>query len=243
MPSPTPDELEKEIGDLRKEVSALAPLPGSVSTLDTAVQALKQQASSNPLFSPPQRGNVSTQFVGNGSFQAISPSFTGLAFGATAFKADESGVSFFGHTLFEFPWARDNTLRQMKIDLPRLTRNVADLTQNVLIPGIGLPAEIAHANSEIDGAKREISAVKARFGALGQQTVAHYLAVLSSRIRDIQNRPAASAGALEREEQTLRDIRANRDKGRVKGAPYEYNQKQIESLERSIKALAEAIGV
>lgn len=251
MPPPTPAELQAEIASLKDAVTALqtglstGPLPTAVAGLNTAVQKLQNAANAEPWFTNPQHGSVSTQLVGNGSLQAVSPSFTGLGLGGnlasltyTALKVDETGIYFLGKKVGNDP------LKTTVDDLAK--KFVAELET----PGAGLLEKIALANgeiseakSEISGLTSEISAVKGKLGALGPQTVAHYLAALSSQIRAIKNRPAASRDALKGEERTLRDIQANRDAGRIKGAPYEYNKAQIDSLERSIKLLAEAIGI
>jgi len=154
--SPTPDELQTEIGALTSAVAVIQnalksdPLPGAVASLNTAVQNLQKQASSEPWFTNPQHGNVSTQLVGNGSLQAFSPSVSGLAFGGnvasatyTAFKMDETGIYLFGKKVGDDPVANlKKDVERQNENLSQIAQATGRLTQLVEYPGSGLISEL-----------------------------------------------------------------------------------------------------
>lgn len=172
-----------------------------------------------------QPNGTSAQVVGNGTLQAFSPSFTGLAFGATAFKADESGVSFFGHTLFQFPWVKDKTLNQMKVDLPRLTKTVAGLDDQVkaLKP---LHAEVAQLQKVAGHVAQQVE--YPRTGLIDETST------LKTKLAAIETTMKTLPDALERESKSHLTQGGNRGVAS--------NTAELDAIKKAVEELAAKLG-
>jgi len=88
-----------------------------------------------------------------------------------------------------------------------------------------------------------LAAIDQKFGNLGAESVKQHLVLLGDQLTAIKKRADASRGKLAGEAQKIGTLQADRDPKRIKGPQYDFSQAQIDSLEKSIKLLSEAIGI
>jgi hypothetical protein len=151
--------------------------------------------------------------IGAGAAQILAPSFA-------AIRADETGISILGRKVFDFPF-------------PKLVDRVMGKSEDPMITDIR-----AKLVGDLGG-----KTVAAKIGDLGAESVAKRLTTLGDRTKSIEDRAAAGKAKLDVEAKEISRIQADRDPKRVKGPQYNFSQAQIDSLEKSIKLLTEAIGI
>ena len=124
-----------------------------IDELDSRVKALEHPGPTQPLpegmSAAATPGGVSAQWIGNGSAQLFSPSFSALAIGADALKIDPTGIYLFGRKVGEDPVKKaTGDLAVLRGELNKLSNRV----NNVRFPEI----------------QRQIDDVRARLANLGE---------------------------------------------------------------------------
>ncbi|MEY9862880.1 hypothetical protein ABH935_008528 [Catenulispora sp. GAS73] len=183
--------------------------------------------------------------IGSGAAQILAPSFA-------AIRADETGISILGRKVFDFPFPKIVDRVMGKSEDPMITdirdKLIGDLHGRKVAETFGALGSMnveGHLGA-IDNRIGDIGhgkSVAATFGSLGALNVSGHIDSLGNRIKSIEDRAVASKAQLEVEEKELRRIQAGREPKRVKGPQYQFSQAQIDSLEKSIKLLTEAIGI